>query len=74
MKNADQPMNPVETYKLEGDDIKTEAFTGLTKREHFSGIALLGLLSANNSISKDYAVKRAIEYADELLNQLETTK
>jgi hypothetical protein len=50
---------------------------GLSKREYFAGLAMQGLLSSfmhnaeNGFYGKDVVVSTAIEYADELLKQLE---
>jgi hypothetical protein len=49
--------------------------TGLTKREYFAGLAMQGLLAnANEHITylpDDEIIKSSIQYADELLKQLE---
>lgn len=53
--------------------------TGLTKREHFAGLAMQGLCNATEPDgtwaheAKDVAVA-AVEYADALLNQLQATE
>ena len=70
MKNADKPINPVLT--------QNPSFIGLTKREHFSGLALQGLLALSGRWtygSFDEAIERicevSVKFADELLKQLE---
>ena len=53
--------------------------SGLTKREYFAGLAMQGLLTTKGvEIDKSYAskepvdvIKKAIQYADELLKQLD---
>ena len=59
-------------------DNGTESFTtwqgqkGLTKREHFAGLAMQGLLAKEGVWSSDEILaQRSIEIADELLKQLE---
>lgn len=78
MKNEDKPINPIPEHfdKYQNENI------GLTKREYFAGLAMQGLLS--NSYSNGFSqplseydsksiAKFSIEYADELLKQLETS-
>ncbi len=47
-------------------------FHGLTKREYFAAMAMQGILANNYENHEDYvfAVQEAIEYADELICQL----
>jgi hypothetical protein len=45
---------------------------GLTKREYFAAMALQGLLSNNNNYM--YSVKSAVEFADDLIEELSKTK
>jgi hypothetical protein len=45
---------------------------GLTKREYFAAMALQGLLSNNNNYV--YSVKSAVEFADDLIEELNKTK
>ena len=77
MKNADKPINPVLT---QSPSLQNDTSLGLTKREYFAGLAMQGLLS--NSYSNGFSqplseydsksiAKFSIEYADELLKQLE---
>ena len=78
MKNADKPINPIEIEKYTPNNgiIK---FLGLTKREYFSGIAMQGLISSFTEKAScggwgtemKETIKCAIDYADELLKQLE---
>lgn len=46
---------------------------GLTKREYFAAMALQGLL-ANNKVEHKYCVISAVEYADDLIEELNKTK
>jgi hypothetical protein len=91
MKNGKQPIIPT-MYTLFGDgpddymplkdgqktgwEVK---FGGLTKREHFAGLAMQGLLSIYDGITivpnvdnVKYMAKLAVEAADILLQELET--
>lgn len=45
---------------------------GLTKREYFAAMALQGLLSNNNNYV--YSVISAVEFADDLIEELSKTK
>ena len=70
MKNADKPINPVLT--------QNPSLIGLTKREHYAGLAMQGLISSCDwnftTFNKDLieaTSKNAIDLADELLKQLE---
>ena len=70
MKNSDKPaypLNPESTFDNEN---------GLTKREYFAAMAMQGILSSRElylAIIRDgeNPMVAAIEYADELLKQLE---
>ena len=70
MKNADKPINPVLT--------QNPSLIGLTKREHYAGLAMQGLISSCDwnftTFNKDLieaTSKNAIDLADELLKKLE---
>ena len=70
MNNADKPINPVLT--------QNPSLIGLSKREHFAGLAMQGLLALPDKgiyNSFDEAIERicelSIKFADELLKQLE---
>lgn len=84
MNNANKPINPTTSQKINETEFfeynlpnKEKQYSGLTKREHFAGLAVQGLLSSfmhnaeNGFYGKDVVVSTAIEYADELLKQLE---
>jgi hypothetical protein len=45
---------------------------GLTKREYFAAMALQGLLANNNNYK--YSVISAVEFADDLIEELSKTK
>lgn len=70
MKNADKPINPVLT--------QNPSLIGLSKREHYAGLAMQGLLALPDKGtygSFDEAIERicevSVKFADELLKQLE---
>ena len=79
MKNADKPINPVLT--------QNPSLVGLTKREHYAGLAMQGLLAnpqywkrvyktlsslkANKDSIECVFTQFSIKLADEILKQLE---
>lgn len=85
MNNSDMPATPT-GFEIWSDPEKPEKGTidchGLTKREHFAGLALQGLLS--NSVTGDsnlwetpkewvkQMTETSVEMADALLKQLES--
>ena len=86
MNNADKPIYPIkridDLYYNEQDESfikQVKPLIGLTKREHFSVLALQGLISSFTEKASyggwgtemEATVKCAIDYADELLKQLE---
>ena len=89
MNNADKPIHVKNgenmIHSFNSTDYSQGNFEGLTKREYFAGLAMQGLISNPNikrptpsyiDDGKEYSdfSKVAIEYADELLKQLETTQ
>ena len=72
MNNPDQPINPVTTYKTDGDKIVTENFSGLTKREYIAGLAMQANLTniGCNRWNEQKVAERSVAYADALLKQL----
>lgn len=79
--NENQPAFPVDRDKINMN------CTGLTKREYFAAIAMQGIVSALwkfgnkdgdgwqiEGPSSKTIIKESIEMADELLNQLNSTK
>ena len=86
MKNADKPINPIkgadDIFFNEQDESfikQLKPFIGLTKREYFAGLAMQGLISSFTEKASyggwgtemEATIKCAIDYADELLKQLE---
>ena len=82
MKNADKPINPIVQEENIGQGGKILMCTeyGLTKREHYAGLAMQGLLANCNggmtsggsrTFSPNEISKLAVIHADELLKQLE---
>ena len=77
MKNADKPINPVLT---QSPSLQNDTSLGLTKSEHYAGLAMQGLLANCNggmtsggsyTFSPNGISELAILHADELLKQLE---
>jgi hypothetical protein len=61
--NPDEPIQPIE--------YSDNYSNGLTKREYFAAMALQGLLANNNNYM--YSVISAVEFADDLINELNKT-
>lgn len=76
MNNADKPIHP--STELRKSDIMGHELTskishnGLTKLEHFSGLAMQGLI--NNTNSPNFIAEKAVELAKLLLLEFEKQK
>lgn len=85
MKNSQKPIIPMNAQIIGEGEISTEyqseysllQMGGLTKREHFAGLAMQGLLANRRSPLVDvkdeikaYA-ELSVKFSDELLKQLE---
>ena len=67
MNNSDMPAMPYTEYDKDGN-----LPTGLTKREHFAGLAMQGLLAGNpNNLTLNDVADIATDQADALLAALE---
>ncbi len=80
MSNPSHPIHPVTTYKADGDDVVSQTYTGLTKREYFAGLAMQAMISTVNKPDMDSVLEIpkntaqwAVKFADELLKQLQNT-
>tara|TARA_R110000787_G_scaffold224230_2_gene332438 strand:- start:22 stop:249 length:228 start_codon:yes stop_codon:yes gene_type:complete len=73
MNNADMPAAPISVSSITHDicSFDFEYGEGLTKREHFAGLAMQGLLSHYGDSEIHYLA--AVEYADALLKALENS-
>ena len=83
MKNADKPIYPFNEIDWNRSSSEVTTYysqeSGLTKREYFAGLALQGLISSLTEKASyggwgtemEATIKCAIDYADELLKQLE---
>lgn len=81
MKNSDMPAMPMvnsdgfpSTAECVLEDRIGTRCDGLTKREHFAGLALQGTLSNPNlrtGVSLEKIVKHSVAVADALLQELE---
>ena len=69
MKNANRPASPVENCIT--DD--SGSYLGLTKREHFAGLAMQGMITSKyfGEFKADELSKMAIDFSDELLKELD---
>ena len=73
MNNSDMPAMPCE-FNFDTETGTThEMFSGLTKREHFAGLAMQGFISAgSNGMPNASAISKwAVKYADALLAELD---
>lgn len=82
MKNGDKPINPSTSIKINDTEFfeynlpnKERQYSGLTKREHYAGLALQGFCSNQEFMSNlgktELIARSCIEIAEELLKQLE---
>ncbi len=71
MGNGNMPAMPSDHTYIDDDINCREMHTGLTKREHFAGLAMQGLLSAHKGFSFSDTAKTAVGIADELLKELD---
>ena len=67
MNNADMPAMPHDIVFGKGYPLNYDP-TGLTKREHFAGLAMQGLLAHYGTVVNETC---AVEFADALLKALE---
>ena len=68
MNNSDMPAMPVS-----GDMRYDTTYSGLTKREHFAGLAMQGLLAHYGNADAESCAPCAVALADALLKELETS-
>ena len=73
MNNSDSPSAPIAPYQYINEDnsFVNLGASGLTKREHFAGLAMQGLIFHDGNEDADECASYAIEYADALLKELE---
>ena len=86
MKNGDKPIHPTTSQKINETEFfeynlpnKEKKYSGLTKREYFAGLAMQGILfnppyghiDCKRGEDLIDIVKLSVDYADELLKQLE---
>ena len=75
MKNSDMPAMPQSGTEGASGDLNNSGDwggSGLTKREHFAGLAMQGLLSrSTQTLSMAQRINRSVEYADLLLRELD---
>ena len=71
MNNADMPamaIPPVQFTDVDGSRLVATGTNGLTKREHFAGLAMQGLLAHYGTVVNETC---AVQFADALLKELE---
>jgi hypothetical protein len=73
MNNADKPAAPISVSSIDETLCSSdfEYGEGLTKREHFAGLAMQGLLAGSSGLGDGECALNAIHYADALLKELE---
>ena len=64
MNNGDRAAMPTQSN---GGDL----FGGLTKREHFAGLAMQALINHRNDYRREYVARHAVDMANLLLKELE---
>lgn len=79
MKNADMPANACGVDQDHHNPGQSPAFAGLSKREHFAGLAMQALISGQMASGEDYPIREnvsanAVAYADAILAELEKQK
>ena len=77
MNNSDMPAMPLTDAEQWWDPTKPELgnyyANGLTKREHFAGLAMQGLITLTGSFGADEEItaRRCLKMADALLAELD---
>ena len=83
MNNGDLPASPVDKESIpflnQAAGVPAGYTAGLTKREHFAGLAMQGLIAGTDEkgeciYSQKGVVEGAVLFADALLAELERTK
>jgi len=79
MKNADKPAMPLTEdmdAAISSSKDRDQYYTGLTKREHFAGLAMQGFsgLEEDHFVTVQEMAVTAVKYADALLDALEKSK
>ena len=67
-KNSQQPANPTPYY--DGLELYCDQ-QGLTKREHFAGLAMQGMIKSMMTQHLEHTAERAVFMADALLKELD---
>jgi hypothetical protein len=74
MSNSDMPAMPTEQSAEHFSQSSTYYSTGLTKREHFAGLAMQGLLASGSHGDLEMVSKNSRQFADALLAELDKSK
>lgn len=72
MKNGDKPAYPSISTNWSLAELNNGMQDGLTKREYFAAMAMQGILSSSADRGIAYVAQSSIQFADELLKQLES--
>ena len=71
MDNGNMPAMPINFEYFKNGDSFREISNGLTKREHFAGLAMQGLLASGDFADVSYTAVESVKQADALLKALE---
>jgi hypothetical protein len=75
MNNADMPAAPIGPYQYVNEDgsFVNGGASGLTKREHFAGLAMQSMIvfDVDNRLNEGTIAKVAVNLADALLAELD---
>ncbi len=74
MNNSDMPAMPSDHTYIDGDINCREMHTGLTKREHFAGLAMQGIMASikdDQVWSMTDVARTAIQMSSVLLEELD---
>jgi hypothetical protein len=72
MITKQQALNAKVNGLYKANSVKEDPWSGLTKREHFAGMAMQALIT--NKLTVGATGRIAVEYADGLLQALEESK
>lgn len=78
MENKNQPAFPVNEEITDRVDAGTKIYTGLSKREYFAAMAMMGLIAGKlaspdiTNSSPENVAHLSVQYAEALINELST--
>jgi hypothetical protein len=71
MNNSDMPSQPTLWSPSQQGQLQRTGTFGLTKREHFAGVIVQGLLAGGVYSEVSHCIEECMEYTDALLKALE---